>query len=119
MARNAQTLDEILEEAVSAAMRRLVPALQRQIAEMVAARIDEEVSRGGGKGRAKAPAARRARKRPEEITRWVPDRRARRVPRFVIEMTGGLDTKKKILTRFAPDAVFEKSKPLPKQLKAA
>jgi hypothetical protein len=46
----------------------------------------------------------------------VADSNARRVPRFVIEATG-LDTKKKIVARFGPDAAFEKGKPLPKVLK--
>jgi len=43
----------------------------------------------------------------------VADNRARRVPTFVIEATG-LDTKKKIVARFGPNASFEKGKPLPK-----
>jgi hypothetical protein len=53
------------------------------------------------------------------MTRWIADRRARRVPTFVIEMTGGLDTKKKIVARFGENAVFEKGKPLPRPAKAA
>jgi hypothetical protein len=50
-----------------------------------------------------------------EITRWVADRRARRVPNFVIEMTGGLDTKKKIVAKYGENVAFEKGKPLPKR----
>jgi hypothetical protein len=50
------------------------------------------------------------------MTRWVADRRARRVPTFVIEMTGGLDTKK-IVARYGENATFEKGKPLPKPVK--
>jgi hypothetical protein len=53
------------------------------------------------------------------MTRWVADKRARRVPNFVIEMTGGLDTKKKIVARFGEDAAFEKDKPLPPPKPAA
>jgi hypothetical protein len=41
------------------------------------------------------------------------------VPTFVIEMTGGLDTKKKIVAKFGDGATFEKGKPLPKLGKAA
>ncbi len=41
------------------------------------------------------------------------DRNARRVPKFVIEATGGLDTKKKIVARYGEDAAFEKGKPVP------
>ena len=48
------------------------------------------------------------------MTKWVANRRARRVPTFVIEMTGGLDTKKKIVAKYGEDVVFEKGKPLPK-----
>jgi hypothetical protein len=44
----------------------------------------------------------------------VADTRARRVPTFVIEMTGGLDTKKKIVAKFGPGAAFEKGKPPPR-----
>jgi len=48
-----------------------------------------------------------------EITRWAADRRARRVPNFVIEATG-LKTKKQIVAKFGDGVVFEKGKPLPK-----
>jgi hypothetical protein len=51
-------------------------------------------------------------RRVGEITRWVADNRARRVPNFVIEATG-LDTKKKILATFGANAAFEKGKPIP------
>jgi hypothetical protein len=47
----------------------------------------------------------------------VADRRARRVPNFVIAATG-LKTKKQIVARFGEDAAFEKGKPLPAKLKA-
>ncbi|MFL5273910.1 MAG: hypothetical protein ACJ79R_02995 [Anaeromyxobacteraceae bacterium] len=69
-------------------------------------------------GRKRAPAGRgtagRPRRRPPrvEMTRWVADRNARRVPTFVIEATG-LDTKKKIVARFGENAAFEAGKPLP------
>ena len=47
------------------------------------------------------------------IKKWTADRRARRVPTFVIEATG-LDTKKKIVAKYGENATFEKGKPLPK-----
>jgi hypothetical protein len=53
----------------------------------------------------------------EEMTKWVADRSARRVPTFVIELTGGLDTKKRIVQKFGENAAFEKGKPLPKAVK--
>jgi hypothetical protein len=36
------------------------------------------------------------------------------VPTFVIELTAGLDTKKKIVAKYGDGAVFEKGKPAPK-----
>ncbi len=51
--------------------------------------------------------------RREDITKWVPDVRARRVPKFVIEATG-IDTKKKIVAKSGTNAVFQKGKPLPR-----
>jgi hypothetical protein len=48
-----------------------------------------------------------------DLSKWAADRRARRVPNFVIEATG-LDTKKKIVAKYGENAVFEKGKPLPK-----
>jgi hypothetical protein len=46
------------------------------------------------------------------MTEWTADRRARRVPTFVIAATG-LDTKKKIVAKFGENATFTKGKPLP------
>ena len=46
------------------------------------------------------------------MTRWIADKRARRVPTFVIEATR-LDTKKKIVAKYGPNAAFAKGKPLP------
>ena len=47
------------------------------------------------------------------MTRWVADRRARRVPNFVIDLTG-LKTKKQIVARYGADVAFEKGKATPK-----
>jgi hypothetical protein len=47
------------------------------------------------------------------MTRWVADRRARRVPTFVIELTG-LETKKQIVAKYGENVAFEKGKPAPK-----
>jgi len=46
------------------------------------------------------------------MTEWTADRRARRVPTFVIEATG-LDTKKKIVANFGEGVTFHKGEPLP------
>lgn len=56
--------------------------------------------------------AKRPRASAAEITRWVADSRARRVPGFVIEKTG-LNTKLLIVARYGPDAIFEKDAPPP------
>jgi hypothetical protein len=55
--------------------------------------------------------------RAGEITRWVADSRARRVPTFVIDATG-LDTKKKIVAKYGVNVAFEKGKSLPPLLEA-
>src|ERR671935_171083 len=56
---------------------------------------------------------RRRRARLADLTTWTANRNARRVPAFVIQATGGLDTKKKIVAKFGEGATFEKNKPLP------
>jgi sulfite reductase beta subunit-like hemoprotein len=67
---------------------------------------------------AKAPFHTRAAKPPKELTKWVADKKARRVPTFVIESTR-LDTKKAIQARYGEDAVFEVGKPLPPVMNGA
>jgi hypothetical protein len=114
------SIDDILRAAMEPVLRRASTAIARALAEAAAEHIDGELQRGlsrtrgrrgarAGGTRTSRPARRRA-----DITRWVADRRARRVPTFVIDMTNGLDTKKKIVAKFGEDAVFEKGKPLPK-----
>ena len=65
-----------------------------------------------GKGRKGRGAPGRGAPRAE-LDKWVADRRARRVPNFVIEQTG-LKTKKQIIAKFGDNAAFEKGKPAPK-----
>ncbi len=101
------TVDDIIRETAAAVVTRVSNAIARAVAEQVEEGLRRELSRGGRPGRA---APRRARL---EVTRWVADARARRVPNFVIEATG-LDTKKKIVARYGEGAAFEKGKPLPK-----
>jgi hypothetical protein len=107
MARGASfSIDAIIATEVERVLSRVMPALRKRLAEAEAP------------GRKRAPAGRgaagRPRRRPPrvEMTRWVADRNARRVPNFVIEATG-LDTKKKIVARFGENASFEVGKPLP------
>jgi hypothetical protein len=101
------SLDKILRDAAEEVVSRVSPVIARLVGEMV----DKELRRGV---RNVAVPRARGRRRGEEMTRWVADRRARRVPKFVIEATG-LDTKKKIVAKFGDGASFERGKPLPKQ----
>jgi hypothetical protein len=75
---------------------------------MVDARIRAGLTEAKLHGRDHRSSLRRA----GEITRWVADSRARRVPTFVIDATG-LDTKKKIVAKYDVNAAFEKGKSLP------
>jgi len=101
---NPQSIDVIIESTISKAMLRIVPAIQRQVAAMVTEELEKGLAvRNGRDGRIGSQRRRRApsRSRPRgEMTRWVADKRARRVPNFVIEMTDGLDTKKRIVAKY-------------------
>jgi hypothetical protein len=103
-------IEDILRDVVADAMKKAAPAIQRQIAELAVEELEKSLALNGVRAAARP---RRSRPRGEEMTRWVADRNARRVPKFVIAATG-LDTKKKIVARFGEDAAFEKGKPLPK-----
>ena len=116
MPRATETFEEIIASAVSQAIAKIGPAIQRRVAELASKELQKNLALNG-KGTARR-AARRARARGADITKWVADNRARRVPKFVIEATG-LDTKKKIVAKFGENATFEKGKPLPKAVKAA
>jgi hypothetical protein len=113
MARKADTaggIDQIIRAAVEGVIERATGAIQEAIATSVAA----ELRRSGAsvRGRPVAAAPRRRRAAQKELTKWVADRRARRVPNFVIAMTG-LETKKKIVARYGANVAFEVGKPPP------
>ncbi|BDG04593.1 hypothetical protein [Anaeromyxobacter oryzae] len=104
------SIDSILRDAADRVVQRVSAAIAKQVSDLVQEGIQRELaSAGGGRGR-RNTATRRPR---TEITKWVADHRARRVPNFVIEATG-LDTKRKIVAKFGEGAAFEKGKPLPK-----
>ena len=111
-----QTISEIIEAAVTRAVTGVRAAIERELAAAASeARSGAARGRRGQRGRHGGASVRvRSRRSPADLTRWVADRRARRVPKFVIAMTGGLDTKKKIVARYGANATFEKGKPLPK-----
>jgi Arc/MetJ family transcription regulator len=113
-----QSAEDVILQAVESVVERASAGISRAIAEILAVRIDEELRAQvakavgkGGRGRARKAAARAAPR--AELNRWVADRRARRVPNFVIEQTG-LKTKKQIVAKFGDNASFEKGKPAPK-----
>jgi hypothetical protein len=110
-----QSIDDVIGRAVSKVMLRIVPTIQRHVAAVAAEELDKQLAlKGNGKrGRGLS----RPRRPRGEMVRWVADRRARRVPTFVIELTGGLDTKKKIVAKYGENVVFEKGKPAPKPAK--
>ena len=109
---SAVSLDSIIEAAVQPVVEKTASAIARAVADMVAERLEAELRMKGGRRNVVA-AKRTARGKARDITKWVADRRARRVPTFVIEATG-LDTKKKIVAKFGENSTFEKGKALPK-----
>jgi hypothetical protein len=103
-----QSIRDVIDESVSAVVARLLPSLLRALNATVDARIRTELAGAKGRRHNRPASSRRA----GEITRWVADNRARRVPTFVIDATG-LDTKKKIVAKYGVNAAFEKGKSLP------
>lgn len=106
--RGGTSLDDIIRAATAPVVVRASNVIARAVANMVAEELEREM-------RKTAPRARRAAGRSRsraEIAKWVADRRARRVPTFVIEATG-LDTKKKVVAKYGENAEFVKGKPLP------
>ena len=112
--RASPSIDALVREAVDDAIQRAAEEIARAIAGMAAEELTSQLEAkviGGGRG---ASAGARGRSRGAgEMTRWVADRRARRVPSFVIELTG-LETKKQIVARYGPNAAFEKGRPAPR-----
>jgi len=108
--------EDVILQAVESIVERASAGISRAIADILAVRIDEElraqVAKAVGKGRKGRGAQSRGAPRAE-LEKWVADRRARRVPNFVIEQTG-LKTKKQIVARYGDNATFEKGKAAPK-----
>src|SRR5690242_20497182 len=109
---SATSLDDLIRDAVLPVVARASAAIAKAIAELAEARVSHELSRQRGKSAHARGAGGRRKRRNVEMTEWAADRRARRVPLFVIEATG-LDTKKKIVAKFGEGATFRKGKPLP------
>ncbi len=115
MPRSAATpsLDALVRDAMEPVVKRASLVIARAVAQLAAERLESElegsVGRAGRRGRGRGRPS-RAR---GQISRWAADRRARRVPNFVIDLTG-LKTKKQIVAKYGDGVVFEKGKPAPK-----
>jgi hypothetical protein len=112
------SIDVLVRDAVDGAVAQASLAIARTLARLTAERLEHELgrevartARRGGGGRTRS--GRAVRPPRGELSRWAADRRARRVPKFVIAMTG-LETKKKIVAKYGDGALFEKGKPAPK-----
>jgi len=118
-------------EKLQADIQRLAREFAAEVTRLVARAIVDEVEgalAGSGRSRrsarreddapARVSAGRPRRVQATLVERWVPDRRARRVPKFVIEATG-IGTKREIVLRFGEHAIFEKGQPAPPPLRSA
>jgi hypothetical protein len=108
------SFEQVVREAVRGVVARVAKVVADKVSTEVQQQLEAELGRlstapKSGRARRSHGASRPARK---DLTKWVADHRARRVPTFVIDATG-LDTKKKIVAKFGVDAVFEKGKALP------
>jgi hypothetical protein len=113
MARRSASLDEVVVAAVEDVVQRTASAIAKSIADKVTDRLETALRKLAGRGAKGRSAKGRGTKPRTEVTKWIPDRRARRVPNFVIEQTG-IKTKKAIVAKFGADAAFEKGKAPPK-----
>lgn len=114
------SIDAVVIEAMEGVVKRASRAIAKAIARLAAERLDQELSAGvaaatAGRRRSSSRAVRSGRptRQRSEIVRWVADRRARRVPNFVIDMTG-MKTKKAIVAKYGDGVAFEKGKAAPK-----
>ncbi len=114
MPRSAATppMDALVRDAMEGVVQRASVQIARAVAQMAADRLEVELERRVARAAKGGRGVRGARPRAQ-LTRWAADRRARRVPNFVIEMTG-LKTKKQIVAKYGEGVVFEQGKPAPK-----
>jgi hypothetical protein len=105
-------MDALVREAVEDVVRHASAEFAQAVARLTAAELSAQLEAGvaGGVG---GRARRNPRPAQAELSRWAADRQARRVPTFVIELTG-LTTKKQVVATYGEGAVFEKGRPLPK-----
>ena len=103
-------IDALVRDAMERVVQRASVQIARTVAQMAADRLEAELGRRAVRS---ARVVGRASRPRSHITRWAADRRARRVPNFVIDLTG-LKTKKQIVATFGEGVTFEKGKPAPK-----
>jgi hypothetical protein len=118
MARRATeaSIDALVRDAMEGVVRRASVAIARAVADLAALHLSEQLEAGvarAGRQRVRRAVPARGGRVRADISKWAADRRARRVPNFVIEMTG-LKTKKQIVQKFGENVVFEKGKAAPK-----
>ena len=108
------SLDDLIRAAAQRVVANASAAIAKAVAQIAAAELEKTLAMNA------VPKARRlgrrvgSRARPRvEVTKWVADKRARRVPNFVIEATG-CKTKKAIVAKYGDNAAFEKGRPLPR-----
>src|SRR3990172_3607756 len=106
----AVSIDAVIQTAVQAVVARASRSIATAIAQMAAAELERQLAVTNGRPQRYGRARSRQR---TEITRRGAGRGGG-VPRLVMEMRGGLDTKKKIVAKFGPGAAFEKGKPPPR-----
>ena len=110
------TLDALVRDAMEGVVRRASITIARAVADLAASQLSAQLEAGvtrAGRQRARRVAPVRGARVRADISKWAADRRARRVPNFVIELTG-LKTKKQIVQKYGENVVFEKGKAAPK-----
>jgi hypothetical protein len=107
------TLDALVREAMDPVVKRASVVIARAVAQMAAERLESELEGSVGRTGRRSRANGRPGRARGQISRWAADRRARRVPNFVIDLTG-LKTKKQIVAKYGDGVVFEKGKPAPR-----
>jgi hypothetical protein len=116
-------MDRNLQNEIERLAREFAGRVTQLVADAIVAEVQAALARGGSGATAAAGGEpRRAPRRERRLSagpveRWVPDKRARRVPKFVIEATG-LEKKAEIVERYGEHAIFEKGQPAPPPLKA-
>jgi len=114
-------MDGKLQNEIERLAREFAARVTRLVADAIVAEVQAAMARGGGAagagGEPRRAARRERRLAAGPVERWVPDRHARRVPKFVIEATG-LERKADIVERYGEHAIFEKGQPAPPPLKA-